>query len=264
MTTNDDASTILVVEDDSATRTFLADNLSADGYDLLVADCASIGLQPARAQVPRPRARRHRPARRQRLRPAAPRAQRRRRREPDRPRHAADRHQRPRDRARPRPRLRARGRRLHLQAVLLSRAARPRRRAAAARRRAPVARAPAGRAARGRPAVARGPAARRARRAVAEGVRAAARARLGPDAGSSPRRSCCARSGATGRSARRARWTRTPAGCATSSAPTATASSSTCGASATGSSTRRAVALARASVTALIRGAGGELSPLAP
>ncbi len=34
---NDDASTILVVEDDDATRTFLADNLSADGYDLLVA-----------------------------------------------------------------------------------------------------------------------------------------------------------------------------------------------------------------------------------
>ena len=30
-----------LVEDDSATRTFLADNLSADGYDLLVADCAS-------------------------------------------------------------------------------------------------------------------------------------------------------------------------------------------------------------------------------
>jgi DNA-binding response OmpR family regulator len=38
--TDDDASTILVVEDDDVTRTFLADNLSADGYDLLVADCA--------------------------------------------------------------------------------------------------------------------------------------------------------------------------------------------------------------------------------
>ncbi|MGH2942572.1 MAG: response regulator transcription factor [Solirubrobacteraceae bacterium] len=43
--TNDDASTILVVEDDDATRTFLADNLSADGYDLLVADCAAVGLR---------------------------------------------------------------------------------------------------------------------------------------------------------------------------------------------------------------------------
>ncbi len=36
----DDASTILLVEDDDATRTFLADNLTADGYDLLVADTA--------------------------------------------------------------------------------------------------------------------------------------------------------------------------------------------------------------------------------
>jgi len=42
--TDDDASTILVVEDDDATRTFLADNLAADGYDLLVADCAADGL----------------------------------------------------------------------------------------------------------------------------------------------------------------------------------------------------------------------------
>ena len=29
--------TILVVEDDAATRTFLADNLTADGYELLLA-----------------------------------------------------------------------------------------------------------------------------------------------------------------------------------------------------------------------------------
>jgi DNA-binding response OmpR family regulator len=35
-----DAATILVVEDDDATRTFLADNLCADGYEPLVADCA--------------------------------------------------------------------------------------------------------------------------------------------------------------------------------------------------------------------------------
>jgi len=38
--TDDDASTILLVEDDDITSTFLADNLAADGYDLLVADCA--------------------------------------------------------------------------------------------------------------------------------------------------------------------------------------------------------------------------------
>ena len=50
---NDDApSTILLVEDDSATRTFLADNLSADGYDLLVADCASIGLSLLERKFP--------------------------------------------------------------------------------------------------------------------------------------------------------------------------------------------------------------------
>jgi DNA-binding response OmpR family regulator len=33
------SATILVVEDHRATRTFLADNLSADGYELLEADC---------------------------------------------------------------------------------------------------------------------------------------------------------------------------------------------------------------------------------
>ena len=36
----DDASTILVVEDDDATRDFLADNLLADGHDVIYADCA--------------------------------------------------------------------------------------------------------------------------------------------------------------------------------------------------------------------------------
>jgi DNA-binding response OmpR family regulator len=36
---------VLVVEDDDATRTFLADNLVADGYELLVADCARDGLR---------------------------------------------------------------------------------------------------------------------------------------------------------------------------------------------------------------------------
>ena len=34
------SATILIVEDDHPTRTFLADNLAADGYDLLEADCA--------------------------------------------------------------------------------------------------------------------------------------------------------------------------------------------------------------------------------
>jgi DNA-binding response OmpR family regulator len=50
--THDDASTILVVEDDDATRTFLADNLAADGYDPLVADCAAAGLRLAEQGFP--------------------------------------------------------------------------------------------------------------------------------------------------------------------------------------------------------------------
>jgi DNA-binding response OmpR family regulator len=48
----DDAFTILVVEDDDATRTFLADNLTADGYDLLVADCAREGLRLLERKFP--------------------------------------------------------------------------------------------------------------------------------------------------------------------------------------------------------------------
>jgi DNA-binding response OmpR family regulator len=48
----DDASTILVVEDDDATRTFLADNLMADGYDLLTADCARDGLRLLETKFP--------------------------------------------------------------------------------------------------------------------------------------------------------------------------------------------------------------------
>ena len=39
----DDASTILVVEDDDATRSFLAENLIADGHDVVTADCARHG-----------------------------------------------------------------------------------------------------------------------------------------------------------------------------------------------------------------------------
>jgi DNA-binding response OmpR family regulator len=48
----DDASTILVVEDDAATRTFLADNLTADGYELLVADSAADGLRLLESSFP--------------------------------------------------------------------------------------------------------------------------------------------------------------------------------------------------------------------
>jgi DNA-binding response OmpR family regulator len=48
----DDASTILVVEDDDATRTFLADNLAADGYDLLTADSARDGLRLLETKFP--------------------------------------------------------------------------------------------------------------------------------------------------------------------------------------------------------------------
>jgi len=33
------SATILIIEDHQPTRTFLADNLAADGYDLLEADC---------------------------------------------------------------------------------------------------------------------------------------------------------------------------------------------------------------------------------
>src|SRR3954454_1133373 len=48
----DDAATVLVVEDDDATRTFLADNLTADGYDLLVADCARDGARLLETKFP--------------------------------------------------------------------------------------------------------------------------------------------------------------------------------------------------------------------
>ncbi|HXS45072.1 MAG TPA: response regulator transcription factor [Solirubrobacteraceae bacterium] len=46
------AATILVVEDDDATRTFLADNLTADGYDLLVASTAGEALRVLEAHAP--------------------------------------------------------------------------------------------------------------------------------------------------------------------------------------------------------------------
>jgi DNA-binding response OmpR family regulator len=49
---NDDAATLLVVEDDDATRTFLADNLTADGYAVLVADCARDALRLLETKFP--------------------------------------------------------------------------------------------------------------------------------------------------------------------------------------------------------------------
>jgi DNA-binding response OmpR family regulator len=48
----DDASTLLLVEDDDATRSFLADNLAADGYDVLVADCARDGARLMESKYP--------------------------------------------------------------------------------------------------------------------------------------------------------------------------------------------------------------------
>ena len=48
----DDASTILVVEDDDATRAYLADNLSADGYAVLAADCARDGWRLLETKFP--------------------------------------------------------------------------------------------------------------------------------------------------------------------------------------------------------------------
>ena len=50
--TGDDAATILLIEDDAATRTFLADNLTADGYVLLVAENAEQGLRLLETRFP--------------------------------------------------------------------------------------------------------------------------------------------------------------------------------------------------------------------
>ncbi len=48
----DPAATILVVEDDAATRTYLADNLTADGFDLLVAGTARDALALMETRFP--------------------------------------------------------------------------------------------------------------------------------------------------------------------------------------------------------------------
>ncbi len=52
MTAADPAATILVVEDDAATRTYLADNLTADGYELLVAGNAPDALALMETRFP--------------------------------------------------------------------------------------------------------------------------------------------------------------------------------------------------------------------
>jgi DNA-binding response OmpR family regulator len=49
---SDAAFTVLVVEDDDATRTFLADNLTADGYELVVAARARDALRLMERQYP--------------------------------------------------------------------------------------------------------------------------------------------------------------------------------------------------------------------
>ena len=47
-----DAATLLLVEDDPVIRTFLADNLTADGFELLVADCARDGIRLMETKFP--------------------------------------------------------------------------------------------------------------------------------------------------------------------------------------------------------------------
>ncbi|MBJ7332105.1 MAG: response regulator transcription factor [Solirubrobacteraceae bacterium] len=49
---NEDAHTILLVEDDAATRTFLADNLTADGYDVLPAETVHDGARLLETKYP--------------------------------------------------------------------------------------------------------------------------------------------------------------------------------------------------------------------
>jgi DNA-binding response OmpR family regulator len=44
--------TLLIIEDDPAIRTFLADNLTADGFELLVADSARDGLRLLETKAP--------------------------------------------------------------------------------------------------------------------------------------------------------------------------------------------------------------------
>ena len=129
------ARTILLAEEDPAIAGFLADNLVADGYRVLVADDKTAALELLERAAARPRALRRQ---RRHAGPARRRPRRRRPRQPDRARHAADRADRARRRARARALLRPRRRRRDRQALLLPRAARPHRRAAAPHLRAPA------------------------------------------------------------------------------------------------------------------------------
>jgi DNA-binding response OmpR family regulator len=52
MSTVEALATILILEDDAPTRTFLADNLTADGYELLVADSARDALRQLETKFP--------------------------------------------------------------------------------------------------------------------------------------------------------------------------------------------------------------------
>jgi hypothetical protein len=49
---DDTPATILVAEDDATTRTLLADELTADGYELLVADCCRDALRLMETKFP--------------------------------------------------------------------------------------------------------------------------------------------------------------------------------------------------------------------
>ena len=49
---SDDAHTVVVIEDDAATLGFLADNLTADGYDVLAAESARDGLRLIETKYP--------------------------------------------------------------------------------------------------------------------------------------------------------------------------------------------------------------------
>ena len=235
-----ETATLLLVEDDPLIRTFLADNLTADGYELLVAatledalrelefkrpDLAVVDLRlPGRLGPGAGPARAGGGRRRLAARPGAA---------------AAD------------------ALRLGLASSTASaassaalddyvvkpfaypRAAAADRGGAAALAGARAARAAAGGGARDRPG--------RPRRRRCAGAGSSSRRRSSRCCGRSPRRrracsprrSCCATSGASGRAARRARWTPTPAACAQKLRARATSSSSTSGASATASSTAR-------------------------
>ena len=224
--TNRDRPTLLLVEDDAATRGFLGDNLHADGYDDRRRPDGRRRPAPARHRLPRPRDRRRRAPRRARGLDLVAHV-----READGVATRID----PgvpilvliaRDDELDRVRAFERGADDVLAKPLeLPRAALPGRRAAAPQR--PPRAAPAGCAS----ATSRST---RASRSVhlrgdragpeRQGVRAAAHARGRPDARLHQGSSCCARSGASGPSGRRGRSTRTPAGCAASSASAASAS----------------------------------------